>query len=248
MQTFLDFANHVRHDIFIGEHCLWYTSFIEQSTHTKIHSAPQKQFTFETLLWAHNHANASLALACAQYLCPEVDSTTLQEDLATFKWLRRRWEYIWKNIFNVPIISDYAHHPSELASTLTAVQESYADQEITLIFQPHQARRVVEFWDAFISACTGATHTHIYTIYTARETLEGAKTYTMWSEEVRNIMKRIHSFDELWEALANKVDWIYHTSFDEIATLIAKTTSWVILICTAGDLDWQVRKLVQEST
>jgi len=244
LETFITFAERVRHDIFIGKDCLWYTKFINKVKHNRIHTAPKKQFSFSTLLWAHNHANASLALACAEHLCPHIDTSLLAQELNNFQGLRRRWEHLWVNTHNIPIISDYAHHPSELKSTLAAIRESHPSKQITLIFQPHQARRVVEFWDQFIRACNNADHVHVYSIYTARETIEQAKTYTMWSDEVQQLMERLSSFEELWTALAHSANWIYHTSLTTLQETINQTNTWIILMCTAWDLDWKVRTLV----
>ena len=48
------------------------------------------------------------------------------------------------------IISDYAHHPTEILATLKAVREKYPDKKIWCIFQPHQYQRTFYLLKDFI--------------------------------------------------------------------------------------------------
>gem|GEM_PF-6363324 len=86
----------------------------------------------------------------------------------------------------MPILTDYAHHPTELNSTLEALREKYSDQHITLIFQPHQARRVVEFWDEFIQILRTTIDPIIYSIYTAREEVSHIAGYNIQSQYLQD--------------------------------------------------------------
>lgn len=73
------------------------------------------------------------------------------------------------------MLSDYGHHPVELASTIKALKEKYPDQLIHALFQPHQITRVVNFWDEFKQALSLADQCYITPIYAARENFNDIK-------------------------------------------------------------------------
>lgn len=242
METFLTFATWVRYDIILIEDSLWCKAFTNAYTKDNIIIAPREKFTFTHMLGTHNHMNASLALACTSHLCTKVRmrrDASLQDvtsTLSRFQWLRRRWELLTHTTKNIPLISDYAHHPSEVESTLAALREKYPTSLITCIFQPHQARRVIEFYDLFIATLSTADTCIIYDIYAAREDLETLKK-DAWTR-----FTHIQSIDDLWETFATACWWMYTNSFDTITQIIKDTDKWIIVICTAGNLDWKVRK------
>ena len=93
----------------------------------------------------------------------------MKASLRSFKSLRRRAETIGVNTYGCTIISDYAHHPHEVASTYTALVEKFPDQQFHIIFQPHQAQRLLEFWDQAVQTLQQFTSPIVYQIYAARE-------------------------------------------------------------------------------
>ena len=91
----------------------------------------------------HNISNALAAIAVAKILkIPERKSF---QALAKYRGAWRRFEIKTYNIpntkYKVPIISDYAHHPTEVKSTLKAAREKFKKKKIWAIFQPHQQQR-----------------------------------------------------------------------------------------------------------
>ena len=50
----------------------------------------------------------------------------------------------------ITIISDYAHHPTEIKATLKAAREKYPGKKIWCIFQPHQYQRTFYLFDNFV--------------------------------------------------------------------------------------------------
>lgn len=214
---------------------------------------PITQFNFQYLLGSHNHANATLALEVCTHLSPSPNEVvgrglgwglSIKKTIESFTWLRRRGELLSTNTHGVPIITDYAHHPTELASTMQAMKEKYQNQKITLIFQPHQARRVVEFRDEFIDILKTITDPIIYTIYTAREQVSDITWYNIQSQYLQGEVQDIQSFDDLGNLFVQQCNGTYITEFQEIQKTLDTTTEWVILICTAGNLDWEVRKFI----
>ena len=50
------------------------------------------------------------------------------------------------------IISDYAHHPTAITSTLKAAREWYPGRRIVIVFQPHQHNRTRHLFPGFVEA------------------------------------------------------------------------------------------------
>jgi len=98
----------------------------------------------------HNVSNALAALLVAQIL--EIPDQVSFESLGEYKGSWRRFE-IKQLIINkkqITIISDYAHHPTEIKVTLKAAREKYPDKKIWCVFQPHQYQRTYYLWDDFV--------------------------------------------------------------------------------------------------
>ena len=96
----------------------------------------------------HNVSNALAALAVADLL--DVNVSVAKKGLKEFHGTDRRFEY--KGETNgVTIIDDYAHHPTEIAATLTAATH-YPHREIWCIFQPHTYTRTKALFPEFVEA------------------------------------------------------------------------------------------------
>lgn len=84
-----------------------------------------------------------LNATAAAKICHEigVSKKIINEALAEFPGVNKRFEYVGK--WNkVEVYDDYAHHPSEIAATLSAIRERFPKEHVTLIFQAHQKARV----------------------------------------------------------------------------------------------------------
>lgn len=251
METFLTFTKKVRKKIFFLEWLYWVEHILLQDNcWSKI--LKKEMFTFSHLLWAHNHLNASLALGICTHICEtpqtwlSTDITTIKKSLSDFLWLRRRWETLGKNKHWISIITDYGHHPTELASTLEALQEITERDKIACIFQPHQARRIAEFWDEFVWVFQTVSDPTIFELYTAREQIQDLSSYTINSTSLRNNVASLSDFDQLGTLFAKESKWVYTTDLEDIIEKIQNTTEWVIVIFTAGNLDWKVRKRISQ--
>lgn len=215
------------------------------ASHPHFHALPAEHFPFVHLLGAHNHGNATLASVVSKTLLDQLPTNTttqadLQQTIATFPGLRRRGELLAHNTHGAPIISDYGHHPTELASTLDALREKYPDRKIVCIFQPHQARRVMEFRDAFVAALRTTDQVVIYDIYAAREHL-GELTQQFQT------FKNVTSITQLGELFAQHAGGTYTTDFSTITDLLQTTAAdSLIVMFTAGNLDFHVRTYLHE--
>lgn len=113
----------------------------------------------------HNVMNAMAALALADIL--SIDFEITANALEGFSGTNRRFEYKG-NIGGVTIIDDYAHHPTEITTTLQAAQK-YPHNTLWCVFQPHTYTRTKAFLSDFAQALTYADRVVLTDIYAARE-------------------------------------------------------------------------------
>jgi len=117
---------------------------------------------------AHNARNACAALeAC---LLAGADPAAAVAALADFRGAGRRFERLGETAGGVPVIDDYAHHPTEVAATLDAARSFGA--RVVAVFQPHLFSRTEQLQREFGVALARADVACVLPIYPARETQE----------------------------------------------------------------------------
>ncbi len=114
----------------------------------------------------HMLANALGATAAALEIGVEFD--TITSAVAVFSGVARRFERKAERD-GVVLIDDYAHHPSEVAATLQAARQSFAEARLVVVFQPHLYSRTRAFAREFGEALLGADVVLVLPIYPARE-------------------------------------------------------------------------------
>jgi UDP-N-acetylmuramate--alanine ligase len=92
----------------------------------------------------------------------------IRTHLQTFKGIQRRFDIKLKND-KFTVISDYAHHPTELNAVITAAKELYPGKKITGVFQPHLFSRTRDFMEDFALALSALDKVFLLPIYPARE-------------------------------------------------------------------------------
>ncbi len=114
----------------------------------------------------HNQLNAAAALTVAKH--EEINIEEAKESLQNFTGTWRRFEY--KGTLNgAPVYDDYAHHPTAIKATLSAVREAHPEQRIVAVFEPHTYTRTVAMFKDFAKAFSAADETILVPIYSARE-------------------------------------------------------------------------------
>ena len=130
----------------------------------------------------HNILNALSAIATADIM--GISFASMQKGLSEFEGTDRRFEYKGeRNGFT--IIDDYAHHPTEIKATLTAVK-NYPHREVWCVFQPHTYTRTKMLFDGFVEALSDTDHIILADIYAARET----DTLGVSSEQIAEALKK----------------------------------------------------------
>ena len=97
-----------------------------------------------------------------------LDADKLRGALASFSGVKRRFEF-YVNTPKQVYMDDYAHHPRELAATLTSVRKMFPGRRITALFQPHLYTRTRDLHAEFAEALSHADEVVLLTIYPARE-------------------------------------------------------------------------------
>lgn len=116
----------------------------------------------------HNIKNATAAIIIARELGVEKD--VIQKGLSAFAGTKRRLEYHGELSTGAILYDDYAHHPTEIKTTLQALREKYPDKQIGLIFQPHTFSRTKLLFEEFVDSLGGADVVMLTDIYpSARE-------------------------------------------------------------------------------
>jgi UDP-N-acetylmuramate--alanine ligase len=120
----------------------------------------------------HMALNALGALLAAVEVGAPLDAVL--DGLAGFDGVRRRFELVGSagNGDSVRVFDDYAHHPTEIAATLTAVRALLAERgtgRSLVVFQPHLYSRTKAFAAEFGRSLDGADEVFVLDVYGARE-------------------------------------------------------------------------------
>jgi UDP-N-acetylmuramate--alanine ligase len=118
----------------------------------------------------HNRRNAAAALAALELVGVAGDETW--PVLREFRGAGRRLEE--RGVAGgVRVVDDYAHHPAEIAATLSAVRE-HVNGRVLALFQPHLFSRTRHLARELGTALAAADVVAVTDVYAARETpIEG---------------------------------------------------------------------------
>lgn len=173
----------------------------------------------------------ALAAVSAAHLCG-ADPELAANGLSGFEGAGRRMDKCGKTVKGADIYSDYAHHPTEIATTLAAAaQMNY--ERVFCVFQPHTYSRTSELFDDFAEALSGHAYEVILApIYSARET----NTYGVSSEALADAVKK------------NSQKCRFIGQFEDIAEYLEKTATAndMIIVMGAGDITKVINHLNKE--
>lgn len=199
----------------LTEACDYYPSditFDEKgcATYTAVHQGRALTSVKLNIPGMHNVSNSLAVIAAALSL--KIELSTITSGISQFTGTDRRFELKGMYKDGVTVIDDYAHHPTEIAATLTAAQH-YPHKRIICVFQPHTYTRTKAFLKDFAKALSLADVIVLADIYAARET----DTLGISSKNIEDDLK----------ALGKEA--YYFPSFDEIENFLQKK-------CMNGDL------------
>jgi len=132
----------------------------------------------------HNRLNAAAAKEAARFV--GIEESFMTQALENFAGTARRFEYKG-DCNNAPVYDDYAHHPTEIAASISGARELYPQKKLTAVFQPHTYSRTQELFDDFVAVLSKADRVILVPVYAARKE-EG---YTKTSEHIADALVRM---------------------------------------------------------
>lgn len=113
----------------------------------------------------HMLLNSLAVIAICAY--ERLEARDVSKALKTFKGAERRFNE--ETIGDVVLVDDYAHHPTEVRSTIRAARQKYPDKEIVAVLQPHTLARVRDFGVAFAESLNLADIAYVLPVTLDRE-------------------------------------------------------------------------------
>jgi UDP-N-acetylmuramate--alanine ligase len=159
-----------------------------------------------------------------------VEPALITDALGSFQGTLRRLEQLGY-LGGSPVYSDYAHHPTEIEASLSALREMHRGREITLVFQPHQYSRTGHFFTDFVRVLADADRIILTEVYRQRDV-----------ENAHLSMGSAALFRELERKMGDRV--VFVEGKDQIPNHLRATSSnrEVIVFMGAGDIDAVARK------
>ncbi|MBW2410926.1 MAG: UDP-N-acetylmuramate--L-alanine ligase, partial [Deltaproteobacteria bacterium] len=156
--------------------------FKDQKSHFSVyHDGEQLGVIQLNLPGIHNVYNATASIAVAMEL--DIDFHHIKEALETADGVQRRLE-IKGEKNGITVIDDYGHHPTEIKTTLQALEENWPDRRKVVVFQPHRYTRTQALFDDFTRAFYQSDLLMVLPIYSAGEKVIEEVTSAMLCEGI----------------------------------------------------------------
>jgi len=165
----------------------------------------------------HNICNACAALAALHNL--GFDPQLAADALSEFSGTGRRFD-IRAIIGGITVIDDYAHHPTEIRTTLAAARERFPGQRIWAVWQPHTYSRTQTLLPQFAASFTDADQVIVTEVFASREQNPGFSS-------ARVVEKMDHAAVRFIETLTDTASYL----------IKQLEPGDVVLVLSAGDAD-----------
>ncbi len=149
----------------------------------------------------HNIMNALVSAAVADICGLEADA--VKRGLESFRGASRRMESRGKIFGKAELFDDYAHHPTEIKSTLKGVLKA-ARGRVWCVYQPHTYTRTAELFDEFTRSFDGV-RAIFADIYAAREVNTTGISSKMLADKVSGAVY-LESFEKIAAYLEENVE------------------------------------------
>ena len=176
-------------------------------------------------LGKHNVYNSLAAIACGCLF--NVPIETIKRVLLNFNMPARRFNILYNK--DITLVDDYAHHPTEIKSTLSAAKNHFPNNRIIAVFQPHLYSRTQTHYKAFAKALEIADEIVITDIYAARELpIEGVTSKLIYNE-IKNKKATYKKMTDICDFLINE-----------------KREGDIIIFLGAGNIDSVAKEMISK--
>ena len=155
-----------------------------------------------------------------------VTDEEIKRAMASFRGVDRRFDFKLKTD-RIVFLSDYAHHPAEIAQSVRSIRELYQDKKITAIFQPHLYTRTRDFYHEFADSLSLLDEVILTDIYPARE------------EPIPGVNSQL-----IYDQLRPGIEKCLCRKEDVLALLETKDIE-VLIVLGAGDMDNYVPQITR---
>lgn len=156
-----------------------------------------------------------------------VTDEEIKRGMESFRGVDRRFDFKIKND-KVVFLSDYAHHPAEIAQSVKSIRDLYQDRKITAIFQPHLYTRTRDFYKDFADSLSLLDEVILTDIYPARE------------QPIPGISSKL-IYDNLRSGIAKCM-----CRKEDILELLSQKQIEVLITLGAGDIDNYVPEITKQ--
>lgn len=132
------------------------------------------------LIGRHNVLNALAVIGMARAV--GVYEPILRKALAAFTGVARRCEKKGE-VNNILLLDDYAHHPTEIATTLAGIRSAIDSKRLVAVFQPHRYSRTKDCLGTYSGIFNSASEVIITDIFAAGEQPIPGLTYEVVKAE-----------------------------------------------------------------
>jgi len=147
---------------------------------------------FKISLWGeHNIYNALAVVAAARAL--SVSISDIKKHLAGFRGTERRAQLLGRHK-GALIIDDYAHHPTEIKTTLLGLRARYPQKNIITVFHPHTYTRTKALFKDFITSFGTTDELIILDIYGSAREKQGGVSSAQLAQKIIQYNKSHHIF------------------------------------------------------
>lgn len=151
--------------------CARHIAYSEGLTSFRVFREGREWGEFQTALIGDFNVRNCLAVIVAADAWG-VERKAIADALATFKSVRRRCE-VRGEVNGVTVIDDFAHHPTAVRETLTALRLKYKDRRIIAVFEPRSRTSChATFQDDYVAAFLPADYVIISRVFDAQRAAE----------------------------------------------------------------------------
>lgn len=140
----------------------------------------------------HNVYNALASIAVA--LNYGIDIGTIKDAIYHFGGVKRRFEECG-TYHKAKIITDYAHHPTEIKATIELARR-VTQGKLFVVFQPHTYSRTKTLLPDFLTCFSGSKEVLVYKVYAARETPDQGMDEKELARRLSLAGQKAFSFDD----------------------------------------------------
>ena len=169
-----------------------------------------------TIPGSYNVANSLGVIALGNIL--GIKTQTIRQSLADFNGIKRRLEYLGENK-GIKVYDDYAHHPTAIKATLSALRQLYPNNKITVVDEPHSFSRTKAILSYYKGVFNDADKLIVGPVFKARDN----QNYGVSGQSIVDVSDHSQS--------------IYLDSFDKIKSLLIQESKKddIIIFMGAGN-------------